>query len=98
MGLISDGTTIFDAGSMAAGLGGSMTFIKKLTASSSSTAVTSFLLISVFVTISFKISALEYFFWIAGDFLFDAEFVFLLGAAFLDDFLTAMPISFLEQW
>ena len=37
MGLISDGTTIFDAGSMAAGLGGSMTFIKKLTASSSGT-------------------------------------------------------------
>ena len=37
MGLISNGTTIFDAGSMAAGLGGSMTFIKKLTASSSST-------------------------------------------------------------
>ena len=37
MGLISDGTTIFDAGSMAAGLGASMTFIKKLTASSSGT-------------------------------------------------------------
>jgi len=35
MGLISNGTTIFDAGSMAAGLGGSMVFIKKLTASSS---------------------------------------------------------------
>tara|TARA_B100001063_G_scaffold240910_1_gene266860 strand:+ start:509 stop:1123 length:615 start_codon:yes stop_codon:yes gene_type:complete len=35
MGLISNGTTIFDAGSMAAGLGASMTFIKKLTASSS---------------------------------------------------------------
>ena len=33
MGLISDGTTIFDAGAMS--LGGSMTFIKKLTASSS---------------------------------------------------------------
>ena len=37
MGLISNGTTIFDSGSMAAGLGGSMVFIKKLTASSSST-------------------------------------------------------------
>ena len=37
MGLISNGTTIFDAGAMAAGLGSSMTFIKKLTASSSST-------------------------------------------------------------
>jgi len=37
MGLISNGTTIFDAGSMASGFGGSMTFIKKLTASSSST-------------------------------------------------------------
>ena len=37
MGLISNGTTIFDAGSMAAGLGASMTFIKKLTASSSAT-------------------------------------------------------------
>ena len=37
MGLISDGTTIFDAGAMAAGLGGSMVFIKKLTASSSAT-------------------------------------------------------------
>jgi len=37
MGLISNGTTIFDAGSMAAGLGSSMTFIKKLTASSSAT-------------------------------------------------------------
>ena len=35
MGLISNGTTIFDAGSMSAGLGGSMVFIKKLTASSS---------------------------------------------------------------
>ena len=35
MGLISNGTTIFDAGSMSAG--GSMTFIKKLTASSSGT-------------------------------------------------------------
>ena len=37
MGLISDGTTVFDAGAMASGFGGSMTFIKKLTASSSST-------------------------------------------------------------
>ena len=37
MGLISNGTTIFDAGSMSAGFGGSMKFIKKLTASSSST-------------------------------------------------------------
>lgn len=37
MGLISNGTTIFDAGSMAAGVGGSMVFIKKLTASSSAT-------------------------------------------------------------
>ena len=37
MGLISNGTTIFDAGSMASGFGGSMTFIKKLTASSSGT-------------------------------------------------------------
>ena len=37
MGLISNGTTIFDAGSMSAGLGGSMNFIKKLTASSSAT-------------------------------------------------------------
>jgi predicted NAD/FAD-binding protein len=35
MGLISNGTTVFDAGAMS--LGGSMTFIKKLTASSSST-------------------------------------------------------------
>ena len=33
MGLISDGTTVFDAGAMS--LGGSMRFIKKLTASSS---------------------------------------------------------------
>ena len=31
MGLISNGTTIFDAGSMAAGVGSSMVFIKKLT-------------------------------------------------------------------
>ena len=37
MGLISNGTTVFDAGSMAAGFGGSMSFIKKLTASSSGT-------------------------------------------------------------
>ena len=37
MGLISNGSTIFDAGSMSAGFGGSMTFIKKLTASSSAT-------------------------------------------------------------
>jgi len=37
MGLISNGTTIFDAGSMASGFGGAMTFIKKLTASSSGT-------------------------------------------------------------
>ena len=37
MGLISNGTTIFDAGSMASGFAGSMTFIKKLTASSSAT-------------------------------------------------------------
>ena len=35
MGLISNGTTVFDAGAMASGFGGSMTFIKKLTASSS---------------------------------------------------------------
>ena len=37
MGLISDGSTVFDAGAMSAGFGGSMTFIKKLTASSSGT-------------------------------------------------------------
>ena len=37
MGLISNGTTVFDAGAMASGFGGAMTFIKKLTASSSST-------------------------------------------------------------
>jgi hypothetical protein len=37
MGLISNATTIFDAGAMSAGFGGSMTFIKKLTASSSGT-------------------------------------------------------------
>jgi hypothetical protein len=35
MGLISNGTTVFDAGSMASGFGGSMVFIKKLTASGS---------------------------------------------------------------
>ncbi len=37
MGLISAASTIFDAGSMASGFGGSMTFIKKLTASASAT-------------------------------------------------------------
>jgi len=37
MGLISNGSTVFDAGAMSAGFGGSMTFIKKLTASSSGT-------------------------------------------------------------
>ena len=35
MALISNGTTIFDNGAMSSGFGGSMTFIKKLTASSS---------------------------------------------------------------
>ena len=35
MGLISNGSTIFDAGAMSAAFGGSMTFIKKLTASGS---------------------------------------------------------------
>ena len=35
MGLISNGTTVFDAGSMASGFGSSMVFIKKLTASGS---------------------------------------------------------------
>ena len=35
MGLISNASTIFDAGSMSAGFGGSLTFIKKLTASGS---------------------------------------------------------------
>ena len=35
MGLISGGTTIFDSGAMAAGMGSSMVFIKKLTASTS---------------------------------------------------------------
>jgi len=37
MALISNGSTIFDAGAMASGFGGSMVFIKKLTASSSAT-------------------------------------------------------------
>jgi hypothetical protein len=37
MALISNGSTIFDNGSMASGFGGNMTFIKKLTASSSAT-------------------------------------------------------------
>ena len=37
MGLISNGTTIFDNGSMGSGFGGSMVFIKKLTASASAT-------------------------------------------------------------
>ena len=37
MGLISNGSTIFDNGSFSAGFGGSMVFIKKLTASGSST-------------------------------------------------------------
>jgi len=37
MGLISNGSTIFDNGSMSSGFGGSMVFIKKLTASSSAT-------------------------------------------------------------
>ena len=37
MGLISNGSTVFDNGSMASGFGGSMVFIKKLTASSSAT-------------------------------------------------------------
>ena len=37
MGLISNGTTIFDAGSLASGLGGSMVFISKSTASASAT-------------------------------------------------------------
>ena len=37
MGLISNGTTVFDAGAMASGFGGAITFIKKITASSSST-------------------------------------------------------------
>ena len=35
MGLISNGTTIFDNGSMASGFGGDLTFISKATASSS---------------------------------------------------------------
>ena len=37
MGLISNGSTIFDNGSMASGFGSSMVFIKKLTASASAT-------------------------------------------------------------
>jgi hypothetical protein len=37
MALISNGSTIFNNGSMASGFGGSMTFIKKLTASASAT-------------------------------------------------------------
>ena len=37
MGLISNGSTVFDAGAMSAGFGGAITFIKKLTASSSGT-------------------------------------------------------------
>ena len=37
MGLISNGTTIFDAGSMASGFGGAMSFISKATASASAT-------------------------------------------------------------
>jgi len=37
MALISNGTTVFDAGSMASGFGSSMVFIKKLTASSDAT-------------------------------------------------------------
>lgn len=37
MGIISNGTTIFDSGSLAAGLGSSISAIKKLTASSSGT-------------------------------------------------------------
>ena len=37
MGLISNGTTIFDNGSMASGFGGSLNFISKQTASSSAT-------------------------------------------------------------
>jgi hypothetical protein len=37
MALISNGSTIFDNGSMASGFGGNMVFIKKLTASASAT-------------------------------------------------------------
>ena len=37
MGLISNSTTIFDAGALAAGIGSSMTLIKSITASNSST-------------------------------------------------------------
>ena len=40
MGLISNGTTIFDAGSVAAGLGSSMTFISKFTSDGSDTTAT----------------------------------------------------------
>ena len=36
MGLISNGTTIFDNGSMASGFGGNLNFISKATASASS--------------------------------------------------------------
>jgi len=36
MGLISNGSTIFDAGAMASGFGGSLSFLSKQTASSSS--------------------------------------------------------------
>ena len=37
MGLISNGTTIFDAGALSSGIGGAIVFIKKITASGSST-------------------------------------------------------------
>ena len=37
MGVISNGTTLLDSGSLSSGLSGSMTLIKTLTASSSST-------------------------------------------------------------
>tara|TARA_B100000795_G_scaffold48218_1_gene31646 strand:- start:238 stop:852 length:615 start_codon:yes stop_codon:yes gene_type:complete len=37
MGLISDGSIVFDAGAMGAGFGGALVFIKKLTASNSAT-------------------------------------------------------------
>tara|TARA_B100000780_G_scaffold248599_1_gene193980 strand:+ start:902 stop:1498 length:597 start_codon:yes stop_codon:yes gene_type:complete len=40
MALISNGTTIFDAGAMAAGLGGNMSFISKLTADGSYSTLT----------------------------------------------------------
>ena len=36
MGLISDGTTVFDAGAMSSGFGTSMTLIKSITASGAS--------------------------------------------------------------